>query len=360
MGLEIKKLTNLPIGVDLGSSSLKMAQLRLAKAGTELLFAASADMPLADRGDSARQMEFESDTIRSFLKSGAFKGRKAMLSVPSAEVLIEPVRIPMDNLPEADTFVEQELSARLPYAVDEAVVRHIVVGSVYSGKQEMQERIVVAARRADMDRYVAMADRAGLDVVGVNVEACAVLQCFARLFRRAGEQSRVTLFIDIGSSSTQVVLSHGSKMVFARNLKIGGQTFDQAVAETLQIPVDQAHHVQRQLLGKTGDPAAQDDLFRLLDKPISELARQLDQCLRYHESLFNNRYIDRVVFIGGQAHNSRLCRSLAERLNVPAQVGNPLVGIRRAARGDWVGAPDAREPQPAWAVAVGLSLGAVA
>jgi Tfp pilus assembly PilM family ATPase len=49
---------------------------------------------------------------------------------------------------------------------------------------------------------------------------------------------------------------------------------------------------------------------------------------------------------------------IAQRLNLPAQIGDPLVRVRTAE-----GAVDAsrfasNEPQPTWAVAIGLSLGA--
>ncbi|MHC4715594.1 MAG: pilus assembly protein PilM, partial [Planctomycetota bacterium] len=99
-------------------------------------------------------------------------------------------------------------------------------------------------------------------------------------------------------------------------------------------------------------------LFRLLDARIADVTDEIAQCLRYYESIFVNRAIDRIIFVGGQAHNNRLCRCIAERLNLPAQVGDPMAGIKRMDGRDWPAQMDTREPQPAWAVAVGLSLGA--
>ena len=83
----------------------------------------------------------------------------------------------------------------------------------------------------------------------------------------------------------------------------------------------------------------------------------MTQCLRYYESVFRHRTVERAIFVGGQAYDKRLCQSLAQRLNVPAQIGDPLVRVKRSPGAgarlnfDW------RQPQPAWAVAVGLSLG---
>ena len=83
----------------------------------------------------------------------------------------------------------------------------------------------------------------------------------------------------------------------------------------------------------------------------------MTQCLRYYESVFRSQSVDRAIFVGGQAYDKRLCQAIAQRLNMPSQIGDPLVRMRRT---DGAGVDpklDWRNPQPAWAVAVGLSLG---
>ncbi|KPK78911.1 MAG: hypothetical protein AMJ81_14440 [Phycisphaerae bacterium SM23_33] len=359
MGLRIMKQKSLPIGVDLGTSHLKMAQLRRSDSGLELLAAGSTEIPYEVRSDLTRRLDFLSRKIRSILRSDGFRGRQAVLSLPAAAIFLQPVKVPIGRTSEIDEAVRNELVGKLPYPMEQAVTRHILAGIVYVDGKEMQERIVVAISRPELLAHLSMARGAGLDVVGVNIEACAIVECFARLFRREAEQASKTLFIDIGSASTQVVLTHGPKLVFARNLAVGGQTQDQAVAEALHIPVEQAHLIGLKLLHGQKDPAAEDELFRLLNAKIAEIADEITHCLRYCESSFRHHAIDRVIFVGGQAHNRRLCQSIAERLNLPAQIGDPMAGVKRAkdARGP-IGL-DERRPQPSWAVAVGLSLGAV-
>jgi len=55
-----------------------------------------------------------------------------------------------------------------------------------------------------------------------------------------------------------------------------------------------------------------------------------------------------------------LCTSIASQLNLPAQVGDPMLGIHRPANAEIGTGPDLRSPCPEWAVAIGLSLGAKA
>jgi type IV pilus assembly protein PilM len=358
MGLNTKQQKHLPIGVDLGTSTLKMAQLRCVGNTFELMAAGSVEVPREYYDDLARRLEFQCEKIRGILRSGGFKGREAIVALPAEAVFLQPVRIQMVPPAEIDQAIKQELEGKLPYPVEDAVIRNILAGTVYADGKDMHERIVVAVSRSDLDSHLALLRRAGLDVVGVNIEATAVVECFARVLRRVSDESRVTLFIDIGSASTQVVLAHGQNTVFARNLPVGGQILDRTVADALQISTDQAHTIRRQMPSEAEGEEAEDELFLLLDAKIAEMTDKITECVRYYESVFRNKPIEQVIFVGGQAHNKRFCQSIAQRLNMPAQVGDPMAGIQLAEQGGWGAGLDGRQPNPSWAVAIGLSLGA--
>jgi len=94
-------------------------------------------------------------------------------------------------------------------------------------------------------------------------------------------------------------------------------------------------------------------------EPLAKLIEELDLCRRYHESTFTTKPVDRLVFVGGEARHRGLCQQIARQLSLAAQVGDPLV---RMARNSDVGVEsgiDRRQPQPSWAIAIGLSMGPV-
>ncbi len=358
MALKIVRGKTLPIGVDLGSSSVKLAQLRLVEGEVELVAAGLAEMAPASRESFSRRLACQCHAIREVLKSSPFRGRHAVLAIPAEDSFVRHVRIPKVPPQETDRAVAFELQGKLPYPVDSAVIRSVVVGDAHGEGEPKQEVIVVAVSRRTLEGYLGMARRAKLDVVGVNVEPCAIVECFARLFRRASDVTRAILYLDLGAFSTQVVLSHGPRIVFARNLATGGRPFDQAIADSLELTLDQARAIRQDLLDGDMTGEQEQNLYRLLDGPTNALADEINKCLRYYESIFKNAGVERVIFLGGQAGDKRLCQALAQRLNLPAQVGDPLVRVRRGPGLEGPVAINQREPQPRWTVAVGLSLGA--
>ena len=114
------------------------------------------------------------------------------------------------------------------------------------------------------------------------------------------------------------------------------------------------------MLARDHRSAAEEELLCLLEARIAQIASAISHCLRYCEVSMGSRPIGRVVFLGGQARDKRFCQGIAERLNLPAQVGNPMLGVRPSGVPGPSGKLDPTQPCPAWAVAFGLSLGAVA
>ena len=339
------------IGVDLGTSTVKMVQIRNSNQSLQLIAAGSAEIPREHRDDFAVRMEYLGRGIRSIMKTKVFKGNECVLALPGEATFIQHMKIPKLPANRIPAALRWELQGKLPYPVEDAVVRHIVAGDVFGDGDAKQEVIVVAAARSMVESCLAMSRRAKLDVIAVNIESCAIVECFARLFQPSEADGQTTVYLDMGDRSTQVVLAHGSRIVFARNVATGGGVFDQVVANGLGIPIDEANELRR--APETGgcEDTRTEQIHKLLDEPIAELSHEVTQCLRYHESIFRNQGVERLVFLGCQANDRQLCQAIAQRLNLAAQVGDPLVQVDKAGAMTLGTGLDGPGPQPGWAVA---------
>jgi Tfp pilus assembly PilM family ATPase len=92
-------------------------------------------------------------------------------------------------------------------------------------------------------------------------------------------------------------------------------------------------------------------------EPMGRLVEELALCRRYYEATFPNQPVERLVFVGGEAHQRALCAGIAREMGIAAQVGDPLARMVRQSEVGIESGIDRRTQQPAWAIAVGLSLG---
>jgi type IV pilus assembly protein PilM len=411
-----------PIGVDFGTDSLRLAQVQRIPAGTSfeyrLFAAASADVPSHVRGNPAARLAFFVETTRDLLSQGNFKGRQAILAMPAASMFIQHLRMAKLDEEETKKALPWEAAGKLPIDPQQALIRHLIAGEVYSDNEPRNEVIVMAAVRELVNQFLAAAAKARLDVIGMNVEPKAIIDCFSHVYRRKMDADQTACYIDIGSVATRAVIARGGQIHFARSIPIGGDHLNRAAASALSIQPEEAKMLriklchlqpnfdeQRQkremetpapeqaapeapseensfaLLGSAiaagsppvapsssatatvvaPAPAALDSRAEAVDQAcaplLAKLVDELQLCRRYYESTFPNKPVDRLVFVGGEARQRTLCQQIAQSMGLAAQVGDPLVRMGRVSDIGIESGIDRRQPQPGWAVAIGLSLG---
>lgn len=229
-----------PIGVDLGSDSIKMAQCSFTNNEWKLTAAATADVPPAVRHDTNSRMNYVTQAVKELLARGHFAGREAILGLPSSCMFLQHLRVPKMDDEALRKALPWEAQGKLPIDPTHALLRHHVAGEVYQDQESRSEVILMAAGRDIVNQFLAAAARAKLDIVGMNVEPRAIIDCFGHVYKRKGDAEAVTMYVDIGASGTRAVIAQGGHMLFARNVHVGGDQFTRVVASALDINVDAA------------------------------------------------------------------------------------------------------------------------
>ena len=351
----------LPIGVDVGCSVTKLVQLTRVRDQTELLAYARIPIPENLRADQHEYLDYLRKNIPQVLKANPFKGKKCIFSLPAAKTFVRAMKIPRLDSKATELAVRRTVQMELPYSIDEAVVRHIVAGEVYDNGKMLQEVIVIAIPLDILNAHLDVFGRMGLEVVGVGIEPVALVKCFAGLLSNSASQ---VAFIDMGSTSTQVTISHGANIVFSRNILHGVEKVAHTAVEG-QSTFPKEHQQSPEphpLSAQNPEIDGADSALRTPEGAgtrakswVNTVCGEIGQCMRYHESTFRISKIERMIFTGGQAKNEQLCQEVAHSLNVPAQIGDPLAALRPGNSPDASG--EARStPHPDLAVSVGLSL----
>ncbi|HEX8521875.1 MAG TPA: pilus assembly protein PilM [Tepidisphaeraceae bacterium] len=415
-----------PIGIDFGSDCLRLAQVQWTGEDYKLIAAASADVPPHVRTDANARSNFFIETVKDLLAQAPFRGRQCVLALPAATMFVRHLRMPKLDDDAMKKALPWELRGKLPIDPLHAVLRHVIAGEVYQDQDPKYEVIVLAAARDRVNQLLGAAHKAKLDVIGMNVEPKAIIDCFSNVYRRKSDETATSCYIDIGCTSSRAVITHGSDMSFARVIPIGGDQFSRAVSEAMKISLQDAKILRVKLASQQTTPLEEiktkiavapenatparratdqspDNSFALLDsamrkaeqnaapapapaeapvappavevestpveadqaqramdacqEPLRRLVEELNLSRRYYESTFPEKPIDRLIFIGGEARQRALCQQVAREMGLAAQIGDPLVRMGRISDISVESGIDRRQPQPSWAVAIGLSMG---
>ncbi len=379
-----------PIGIDLGSSSLKMVQLRATESGLGLVAAGKMDVPHGMQDEPAQLQEWYIRNIKDLLASKPFKGKRVVTCLPARDMLVQHMRIAKMDEAQTEKALPWEARDKVPFDISQALLRHIIAGEIYEGNECKQEVILMAASREAVQKHLYLIERTKVEIDYVNVEPCALVSCFAHLVEENKDKQSAVMFIDLGHICTKVVVSHGTKIVFSRNVRIAAENIRRSLCDKLGLDYLQAVHFHKnQSPGLSGpkspspfasareagqagcavatDPAElspavisrQSMVDEIITQTLDCLSEEIRGCIRYHDLIFGNDPVRKVVFLGGQSKNKMLSQKLARNLGLPAQLGDPLVRIDPQSRtGSHSDVPPG-ETHSDWAVAFGLSLGGV-
>jgi Tfp pilus assembly PilM family ATPase len=119
----------------------------------------------------------------------------------------------------------------------------------------------MAAAKETINAFLAAAARAKLDIIGMNVEPKALVDCFTNIYRRKSDENAMNCFVDIGCVATRCIIARGSEIYFARTIPVGGDHFSRSTANALKIKLDDAKLLRVRIaqipsLGAPTEPAA--------------------------------------------------------------------------------------------------------
>ena len=335
-----------PIGVDLGSHSVKLVQFRADR--SDILEAASWDFPDA-RSDSTGGDDELAEKLHRTLEGRRFRGREAVICISGEQLFLQNVRVPKAEGKALQRAVHQEAAGRLPYPMADAEIRFLEAGDVRQGDQALREVIVVATQRQQLASTLKQVEKAGLRPIAVEIEPLAILRSLVRQFRRDDDRQQRTMYVQIGYCRTTVVIAEGEHALFIKCLDVGGRNLDQAVADTFEMPLEKAAALRRNNGDRRSDRRDAEitaSVARATRPVLDSLFDDLDRCVRYHSVTFRGKPLARTVLSGGEAC-SALAELMHQRLDLACELGEPLRGYS---------ASDPLGRAGKWDVAAGLAL----
>lgn len=374
----------LPIAVDFGSTALKLLQVSGSETPT-LVAAATLPTPDTMLYDDGKRLAFQMEQLPSLLKSSGFKGKRVVAVVPAGRTFCKHLQIQKTDGVALRSMIDALLPEQLGCPTAAVLYRHTEVEGV-SEQHHKAEVICMATPRELVSRLMAVFRGVKLEPVGIHNEFGSLLRACRGIRETGGDDARPTLYMDFGWTRTKVVIAHGDRMVFARLVDIGGRAFDETVCSQTKLPLSEARRERLAMERVTPSPqgsAAEsggdgEQMAALsagmakaggastrarpragmkadLSEPLEMLVDEIGHCLRYHESLFGGRRVERAVLVGGEARHRALGESVARAIRVEAQIADPMAGVARTGREPCTGV-DFSQAQPGWAQALGACL----
>jgi type IV pilus assembly protein PilM len=376
---KLKTSNYLPIGLDIGHSSVKMIQLAVIGSQMSVVAADKVTINYDAGANDKQRKDFVISAIKQVLADNRFCGRNVVSCVPNDRLKITSLRLADTETAQIEEFLKKEVVHRFGLDPDKDSIHYLTAGSVRQGDEVRNELILFATDNETIKGHIAMLEEAGLRPVAIDTVPCALFRSFERLLRRQEDRERTVVFVNVASRFTTVVFGRGAEISFVKHIPIGGEKFNREIAFKLGVSISEVQtlrdklHQRSNLTSSAGpgesafeennaempqsqgsrpDESAKQVIVDTLNTVAEELAREVSLCFRYYTVTFRGKRVDKMVLAGGQAYEDILLNVLKKQLAVEIELAQPLRGFDTAG----IRYVDRRGLFCEWAVAVGLSL----
>lgn len=344
----------MPIGIDLGSQCLRLLQFARTAHGVQAIAAASRPLdPTIDAHTQAYHQQIQT-ALQACLSEGDFKGKKVVSTLPASVVRCKNLRLPPMPDHEMKAAIDWEAAERLRSNLEQTV-QYLDAGEVKQGTETRREVILLAVDEQFTERHVEVLTSCGLQPTAIDAVPTALARVFDTRLKQSEseEQSRTRVIIDLGYDSVKVLILRAGRVVFYKRIEIGGAALDQAVAESLSIPLDEAATLRREACQKEATDTPQIATVRkAIEAKLAELGREIGLCLRYYSVTFRGTRPSQALLLGGGSLESWTAMQIEEHAGVKLVPADFLQSVNFEAVAQQI--PD--HERRLWAVAAGLGL----
>ena len=347
------------VGLKIGASQLAAA--RVSNNGTAELQQVARE-PLAPGivvGGELRDPDALAAALKEFFTKHGLPKKGVRLGIANNRIGVRTFDIAgIEDPKQLANAVRFRAQEALPIPIDEAVLDYQVLAEGVDAEGQKTSRILlVVAYRELIDRYVDACKKAGIALVGIDLEAFALLRALQAPQDGVGaDPSAALVAVAIGHERSTFAVSDGRVCEFTRVLEWGGSALNVAIARVLDAAPSEVEGAKRALAltdemvpdGLTSDQAkkARDAMRRA----IQTFARELVSSLQYYQNQPGSLGIGEIVLTGGTAHLPGLSGELERLIGVRVRVGDPLARMKVSKK---VGEP---EQLGSLAVAIGLGI----
>lgn len=337
------------LGVDIGTSSIKVLQLGSSGSGYRVEAFAIEQVPEGAISEgNITDTDRVAEAVKRAVKRSGSKAKECAMAVSGSAVITKIINLPADlSEDDVEAQIEVEAGQYIPYPRDEVSLDFEILGPA-PRNAELVEILLAASKTEHVDLCREVSDLAGLGLRIVDVESYAIANAFDLVRKHAGIDEGETIgVLNMGATASTLIALRGDRTIYSREHAFGGQQLVDDCMRRYGMDADQAAFLQR---GETPPAGFEDEI---LEPFRQNVIQQISRALQFYSSSSDYSGINTLFLTGGAASTPGLAEAVGDEVGISCEVADPIEGMRLAPSID---AARLERVRPALTTACGLAL----
>jgi type IV pilus assembly protein PilM len=336
------------VGLDIGSSSIKLVELDRGKGGFKLQNLGLSPLPPEAIVDGALMDSVTIiDAIRDLVSTTKTKRKDVVTSVSGHSVIVKKITLPFMTEAELEESIQWEAERYIPFDINDVNIDFHMLGSS-SENADLMDVVLVAAKKDIINDYQSVIVEAGLNPVIIDTDSFALENMLGINYDI--DKDETVAVANVGASITNINILKNNTSSFTRDIFKGGNQITEEIQRQLHIDYEEAERIK---VGSKGEGTSQTAIQNVLKTSSEALAIEIGNSLDFFQSTSTYDKVSKLYLSGGGSKIKDFDIVLQQQIGLPVEVANPFKRVEYSGKNfdmDYL-----REIGPIMAVAVGLA-----
>lgn len=357
----LKKQGTSVLGIDIGSSSIKVVQLRKDKGRAiletygELALGPYAGVEIGRATNLSQEKIIEA--LRDVLKESNVTTKECGISIPSSSSLLSFIHMPVSDKAQLDAMVPIEARKYVPVPISEVSLDYWPVPKEENSFSEFEKNstgadsskdtgtdiVLVVIHNDVLNRLSTISQSTGLSTAFFEIEI------FSSMRSVVDQSLDAELVFDMGAGSTKLYIIDRTVLRSSHTINRGSQEITLALSRSLGVPVGEAEHMKRSI-GLSAMPEHK-NIREIIDLNLDYIFSETNRVITNYQHHYNKN-LSRVILTGGGSLLKGFLDIARTRFQTEVVLGDPFSKTDAPA----FLTPVLKTAGPEFAVAIGIAL----
>lgn len=300
------------LGVDIGSSSIKLAQLEIGEnPKLETYGMVDISEPISSQTTDEKVHQI-AELLKNLMEKAEVTTKDCVMSLPNSAVFTSVIDMPKMDDKEMDQAMQYEAKKYVPLPFSEVTLSWTILSE--NDDKVSHKVLLIAVPKQIRDIYIKLFQLTGVNLEIIEIEALALIRALVV------DSTKNDVIIDIGAKVSGLNFVRQGSLQLTRNLSLGGDTITDRIAKELNLSTQRAEQFKRDFgLHDT------DFLPEAVKPVLNTIKTEVAQIIGIYKS--HNIETHRVVLVGGGAQLPGIAEYFTAELGVPAILADPLARV---------------------------------
>jgi type IV pilus assembly protein PilM len=308
------------VGVDIGTSAVKVIQVRESRRGVHLMKFGLEPLPPQSIVDGhVMNSEAVQDVLKKLFKDLKISQRDTALSISGHSVIIKKLNLPMMKRDDLEEQIQWEAEQHIPFDIAEVEVDYNIISQNPDAGQ--MDVLLVAVKKDEIQDLVEVVRLAKLRPLVVDIDAFALQNAFELNY--GVDENEIVALLNVGAAVTTVNILNGGVSQFTRDITNGGASITEEIQKQLHVGFEEAE-AYKAGGGVHSQEVVPQEVDGIISNVVDSLASEIQRSLDFFMATTSRGEVGQIYITGGTSKISYLRAAVERRSRIPTVPFDPF------------------------------------